>query len=448
MKQKIEFTDTILRDAHQSLIATRMGIEDMLPALELLDKAGYWSLEVWGGATFDVCMRFLNEDPWERLRVLRRKLPNTRLQMLLRGQNILGYRHYADDLLEAFIGQAVANGVDVFRVFDALNDIENVKTAMNMAKDAGAIVEGAISYTISPVHSVQGFVDYGAALAAEGADMICIKDMAGILSPGDATVLVGALRERCQLPVHLHCHSASGMAELSYMSGVNAGAAHLDTALSPFASGCSQPSTESMETALASLGFESGLDMDMVFQAAEHFKGVAEKYQEIRNPRADRVDNTALKHQIPGGMLSNMLSMLEMQKASGRMDEVLVEVTQVRKDLGYPPLVTPSSQIVGVQAVTNVLTGKRYGFISKEVREWVKGNYGNPPAPMDPELVKKVLGSEGSIAHGRAADRLEPEMPGALEHVASFGGSREDAISYALFPRVAEDFFSKRGQTK
>ena len=445
--RKIGITDTILRDAHQSLIATRMRLEDMLPAAQALDAAGYYSLEVWGGATFDVCLRYLNECPWERLRSLRKALPNTRLQMLLRGQNLVGYRHYADDVVDAFVDKARECGIDIFRIFDALNDIRNLTRAMHRARAVGGIVEGSISYTVSPVHTIEQFVAFASRLKDEGADIICIKDMAGMISPASAFDLISALKSEVGLPVHLHTHCASGQAPATYLRAAQAGADIVDCALSPFSWGTSQPPTESIAAMFAEGGFSTGMDLARVFEAATHFQKVRERYSAILNPRSERVDTQILMHQIPGGMLSNLLSQLEMQKASARLPEVLEETARVRKDLGYPPLVTPTSQIVGTQAVFNVLAGARYQMISQEVKEYCRGMYGRPPAPIDPELAGKAVG-DASVVACRPADLLKPEMEASVAAVAPYSTQRHDALSHALFPQVALAFLKARHEGK
>ena len=441
---RVQITDTILRDAHQSLIATRMRTEDMLPALELLDDVGYFSLEMWGGATFDVCMRFLNENPWERLRTIRKHVKKTKLQMLLRGQNAVGYRHYADDVVYAFVDHAAENGIDVFRIFDALNDIRNLAPAMRAVKKAGKHVEGSISYTISPAHTTAGFVAFGQQLKDEGADTICIKDMAGLVSPAIAKELIGALNEQVGLPVHLHTHCASGMAPATYFAAAEAGVAIIDCALSPFSWGTAQPPTESIVGALAGTPWDTGLDLDKLSAAAEHFQTVRERYLPLLNPISERVDTRILHHQIPGGMLSNLLSQLQQQKASDKFDDVLKETARVREDLGFPPLVTPTSQIVGTQAVFNVVAGERYKIVTKEVANYLRGLYGRAPAPVNEALQKKVLGDEKPTAE-RPAEGMEPEMQGCLEHAErEWGGGLEEALCYAMFPPVATEFFDAR----
>jgi len=443
--QQVKITDTILRDAHQSLIATRMRLEDMLPAAELLDEVGYYSLEVWGGATFDVCLRFLNESPWERLRQLKARIRKTRLQMLLRGQNAVGYRHYADDVLDAFVEKAHETGIDLFRIFDALNDIRNLKRAMNRAKEVGALVEGCISYTVSPVHTIQQFVHFAGQLRDEGADLVCIKDMAGMISPGAAYELISALKSEVGLPVHLHTHCASGMAPATFLRSAQAGVDIVDCALSPFSWGTSQPPTETIATIFSEEGYECGLDQDKLFEAAAHFQKVRERYEPLLKARSERVDTRILQHQIPGGMLSNLLSQLDTQGAADKLSDVLDEIPRVRKDLGYPPLVTPTSQIVGTQAVFNVVAEGRYKMISQEVKDYMRGKYGRPPAPTSTELARLAIEGEKPIVC-RPADLLEPELDAAVEAVAPYSDELEDALSYAIFPQVAGAFLKARAE--
>jgi pyruvate carboxylase subunit B len=446
-KHKIQITDTILRDAHQSLIATRMRLEDMLPAAAALDRAGYYSLEVWGGATFDVCLRFLNESPWERLRQLRKVLPNTRLQMLLRGQNLVGYRHYADDLVDAFVEKARETGIDVFRIFDALNDIRNLVRAMHAARRAGGVVEGAISYTVSPVHTIGQFVAFAQQLKDEGAELICIKDMAGMVTPAGASELISALKQDVGLPVHLHTHCSSGMAPATFLAAARAGVDIVDCALSPFSWGTSQPPTETVAAMFSEGEFECGIDLGAVFEAAEHFQKVRERYLPILDARSERVDTQILKHQIPGGMLSNLLSQLSAQGAKDKLHEVLEETVRVRRDLGYPPLVTPTSQIVGTQAVFNVVAGERYKMVSEEVKEYCRGRYGRAPAVVDPGVRTKAIGDEIPI-ECRPADLLQPELEKARAAAAPFSDAAEDVLSVALFPQVATAFLKARKEGK
>lgn len=437
-------TELALRDAHQSLLATRMRTEDMLPIAAQLNKAGYWSVEMWGGATFDSMMRFLNEDPWERVRLLRAALPDTRLQMLLRGQNAVGYRHYADDVVREFVRLAAKAGIDVFRVFDALNDARNLQTAIEAVRECGKWVEGTISYTKSPVHSVESFLEYAAELVALGAQSICIKDMAGLLDPQEAYLLVGALKKAYpNILVHMHCHYTSGMASMAYLKAVEAGADILDCAISPLSMGTSHPPTESMVAALAGTDRPTGLDLGVLEEIAEHFVQVRRRYHEFESPFT-AVDPGVLLWQIPGGMISNLSSQLKEQGALDRMGEVLAEVPRVRMELGYPPLVTPTSQIVGTQATLNVLLG-RYQMVTKETKAYVQGLYGRPPGPVDPEVQRLIIGEEQPLA-GRPADLLEPELPARRAELERLGilYSEEDLLSYALFPQVALEFFVRR----
>jgi pyruvate carboxylase subunit B len=440
--------DTVLRDAHQSLLATRMRTKDMLPIAAKLDKIGYWSLEVWGGATFDSCLRFLKEDPWERLRTLRKAIPNTRLQMLLRGQNILGYRHYADDVLETFVERAAANGIDVFRIFDALNDPRNMETAMRAVKKAGKIVEATVSYTISPVHDNAYFVRMAKELAAMGADTICIKDMAGLLSPYDAYELVKAIKTEAGMPVHLHCHCTSGLAPMTYLKAIEAGVDIVDCAISSLSSGTSQPPTESLVAALQGTAYDTGLDLEALAEIAAYVKEMRKKYAAYESSFTG-VDTNVLIYQVPGGMMSNLESQLRDQGAIDKLKDVLAEIPCVRKDFGYPPLVTPSSQIVGTQATLNVITGQRYLMIPKESKNILKGMYGRSVAPFDAAVQKKALKKEEPITC-RPADLIPPEMDKLKAELGDKAKSIEDVLSYALFPDVALQFFAEReaGQFK
>ncbi|MBI4835047.1 MAG: sodium-extruding oxaloacetate decarboxylase subunit alpha [Planctomycetes bacterium] len=442
---KVKITETVLRDGHQSLIATRMSTGEMLPILEKLDQVGYFSLEMWGGATFDVCLRFLNEDPWERLRQIKKVVKNTKLQMLLRGQNLVGYRHYPDDIVNRFVEKAKENGIDIFRIFDAVNDIRNMTAAIKAAKRVGGIVEGAISYTISPVHTIEKFIKFAMELKDQGVDIICIKDMAGLISPAAAFDLVNHLKKEVKLPVHLHSHCSSGMAPIAYLTACEAGVDILDTTVSPFAWGTSQPPTETIVGALKDTPYDTGLDMEKILEVTEYFQKIKQGYKHILDPIAERVDPKIMLHQIPGGMLSNLISQLKQQNATNRYDEVLKETAEVRKDLGYPPLVTPTSQIVGTQAVVNVLTGVRYKIIPKEIKDYFRGLYGQPPGPVNEEIKMKAIGDAEPIK-GRAADGLAPELDAARQAVKAYNGTEEDALSYALFPQVAIDFFKKRLQ--
>jgi pyruvate carboxylase subunit B len=443
----VGITETVLRDGHQSLIATRMRTRDMLPAAERLDAIGYRSIECWGGATFDVCLRFLHEDPWERLRALKRAMPNTPLQMLLRGQNLVGYRHYADDLVRKFVAEAARQGIDIFRVFDALNDPQNMEVAIAAVKRSGARAQGTICYTESPVHTRASFVRLGHRLAEMGADELCVKDMGGFMPPTEGAAIVTALREEVGLPVVVHTHSSSGMASMTCRAVAEAGAVAVDGALSPFAGGTSQPPTETLVGAFRGTELDSRLDLAALADLSAYFQTVLEKYRPLLNLRSLQTDPGILTHQIPGGMLSNLLSQLKDQDALDRLTEVLAEVPRVRADLGYPPLVTPTSQIVGIQAVINVLTGGRYRQITREVQDYVRGLYGQPPAPLDPELVRKVTVGGPAIS-GRPADLLEPEFEGALHEVRSLLPAADDAeaLSYALFPAVWKSYRSAKDQ--
>ena len=451
MSNPLKITDTILRDAHQSQAATRMRLEDMLPACEQLDKIGYWSLECWGGATFDSCMRFLNEDPWERLRALKKALPNTKLQMLFRGQNILGYKHYADDVVDAFVKKSIENGIDVIRIFDALNDTRNLKAAINATKKYGGICEAAISYTVSPVHNEEYFVKLAKELEQMGADTICIKDMANLLLPYGAASLVKKLKASVKIPIHLHTHNTTGTGDMVYLKAAEAGVDIVDTALSPLANGTSQPATEALVATLKGTDRDTGMDISDFTEAAAHFRKVANKLKAegILDPKVLNVDVKTLIYQVPGGMLSNLLSQLKQAGAEDKLYDVLAEVPNVRKDFGYPPLVTPTSQIVGSQAVLNVLMG-RYATFPKESKALLRGEYGRLPAPVNEEVRKKALG-DAEIITCRPADLIEPELDKYREEVKNvpgFNGSEEDVLSYALFPQVATKFFASRLQPK
>ena len=449
MANKLFITDTILRDAHQSQAATRMRLEDMLPALHDLDQVGYWSLECWGGATFDSCMRFLSEDPWERLRVLKQNMPNTPLQMLLRGQNLLGYKHYADDVVDAFVKAAVKNGINVIRIFDALNDIRNMKAAMTAAKKYGAHVEAAISYTVSPVHNEAYFVELAGRLEEEGADTICIKDMANLLLPYDAYSLVKAMKEKIRVPIHLHTHNTTGTGDMTYLMAVQAGVDIIDTALSPLANGTSQPSTEAMVATLQGTEYDTGLDLLKLSDIAKHFRGVANKLkaQGDLDPKVLNVDPNTLLYQVPGGMLSNMISQLKQAKAEDKLYDVLAEIPRVREDFGYPPLVTPTSQIVGTQAVMNVLGGERYKMVPKESKGLLRGEYGQVAGVVNEEVRRKALG-DAEIITCRPADLIAPEMDKYREETKGFAKSEEDVLSIAMFPQVAKKFSEERDNPK
>lgn len=439
---KVNVTDVILRDAHQSLIATRMRTEDMLPICDKLDQVGYWSLEVWGGATFDACVRFLKEDPWERLRKLREALPNTRLQMLLRGQNLLGYRHYADDVVSAFVEKAAANGIDVFRVFDALNDLRNIETAIKAVKKAGKHAQGTICYTTSPVHTTELYIQQARDLRGMGADSIAIKDMAGLLTPYATYDLVKALKDAVDLPLFLHSHSTAGLAPLCQLKAIEAGVDHIDTAISAFAGGTSHPSTESQVAALRGTEWDTGLDLTLLQEIADYFREVRKKYHQFESEFTHE-DVSVQINQVPGGMMSNLANQLKEQNALDRIRDVFAEIPRVREDLGFPPLVTPSSQIVGTQAVLNVLTGERYKSITNEVKRYLAGGYGQPPAPVNTEVQKKAIGNE-PVIEGRPADELKPELDSLRAEVGSLAQSDEDVLTYAMFPDIARKFLEER----
>jgi pyruvate carboxylase subunit B len=442
MSRLIHITDVVLRDGHQSLIATRLRTEDMLPVASLLDAAGYWSLEAWGGATFDACVRFLKEDPWERLRQLKAAMPNTRLQMLLRGQNLLGYRHYSDDVVEAFVAKAAENGIDVFRVFDALNDIRNLETAIKAVKKTGKHAQGTICYTTSPVHTVDAFVEQAKQMQAMGADSIAIKDMAGLLTPQITFDLVKALKKVLQVPVFLHSHYTSGLASMCQLKAVEAGVDHLDTCVSAFAGGTSHPPTETMVAALQAAGYQTSIDLEAVAKISAHFREVRKKYHQFESEYSG-VDTHVLVSQVPGGMMSNLANQLKDQGALDRIQQVFEEIPRVRKDLGYPPLVTPTSQIVGTQAVINVVTGKRYETITNEVKRYLQGWYGKAPAEVDESLQKRAIGSE-SVIDVRPADLLKPELDELRKEVGSLAESEEDVLTYAMFPEVAKPYLEGR----
>ncbi len=447
MATKIEITETVLRDAHQSLLATRMRTADMLPIAAKLDDIGYWSMETWGGATFDATLRYLKEDPWQRLRDLRAAMPKTRFQMLVRGQNIVGYRNYPDDIVRAFIEKSAAEGIDVFRIFDAMNDLRNMRTAIQAALDAGKLVEGTICYTISPVHSIDYFLRVGDRLAELGVQIICLKDMAGMLAPYAAYELVSKLKSRISLPLHLHSHCTAGLAPMSYMMAIEAGADILDTAISPLSQGTSQPATEAVVAALMGTAHDTGLDLGKLKEIAEYFYGVRKKYVEFESPVNNQVKTDILTSQIPGGMLSNLVAQLRQQKAEDKLEAVLAEMPSVRKDLGYPPLVTPTSQIVGSQAALNVMTGKRYSVVASETKNYVMGLYGEPPGTISDEIKKKVLGKKEPITC-RPADLLEPGLDNARKEIGSLAQSDEDVLTYALFPEIARDYFEFRQNGK
>ena len=443
---KVQFTETVLRDANQSLVATRLGYDQFEPILETMDQAGFYSVECWGGATFDVCLRYLNEDPWERLRKIRAKMPNTKLQMLLRGQNILGYKHYPDDIVRRFVRAAVKNGIDIVRIFDALNDIDNLKVAIEETVNCGALASGTISYTTSPVHTLDKYVDMVKEMARMGVGSICIKDMAGILTPKAAYDLVSAIKDAVDLPLVVHTHSTTGLAFMTYLKAVEAGADVIDTAISPFSGGTSQPATETLFYTLRELGYDTDLNEDALNKMADFFKPIRADFlaDGTLNPISMATDTRCLTYQIPGGMLSNLLSQLKMMNALDRYEETLLETPRVRKDMGYPPLVTPTSQLVGTQAVQNVLAGERYKNVGAEMRAYCRGEYGKTPAPIDPEVQAKILGDEKPI-QGRYADTMPTDtFEKAQEKLGDTARSEEDVLSYVAFPEVAEKFFEKR----
>ncbi len=446
---KVKITETVLRDAHQSLIATRMTTDEMRPILPLMDKAGFHSVECWGGATFDACLRFLNEDPWERLRILRKEMPNTKLQMLFRGQNMLGYRHYADDVLEYFVQKSVANGIDIIRIFDALNDIRNLETAVKAAKKEGAHTQIAISYTLGEVFTTDYYVNYAKKIEEVGADSICIKDMAALLTPYETEKLVKALKAAVKIPIQLHTHYTSGLASMCLLKGIEAGVDVIDTAMSPLALGTSHAPTESMVAALQGTEYDTGLDLVLLTEIRSYFMKLRQKYIEngLLDPKMLAVDANALIYQVPGGMLSNLLSQLKQAGKEDKLEEVLKEVPRVRKDAGYPPLVTPSSQIVGTQAVFNVIMGERYKTVTKEFKGIVKGEYGQTPVPIDPEFRKKIIGDEEPI-NCRPADRIAPELDKLRQECAEWIEQEEDVLSYAQFGQVAVKFFENRRNAK
>ena len=445
MARKVQFVETVLRDANQSLIATRLPFEKFEPMLSTIDKAGYYAAECWGGATFDVCLRYLHEDPWERLRKIRAAMPGTKLQMLLRGQNVLGYSHYPDDFVKLFVQKAVENGMDVIRIFDALNDVNNMKVAMEACVNAGAIASGTISYTTSPVHTHAKYVEMVKELKEMGASTICIKDMAGIMGPKEAYDMVSAIKDAVDLPIDLHTHSTTGLAFMTYLKAVEAGCDIIDTAISPFSGGTSQPATETLAYALRQLGYEVDLNDDCLTDISDYFKGVRDEFVKDGTlmPKAMATDTQCLTYQVPGGMLSNLLSQLKQMNALDRFDEALAETPKVRKDMGYPPLVTPTSQMVGVQAVTNVLQGERYKKVSKEIKAYCRGEYGTTPAPINAEIQKMILGDEQPLTT-RYADSLAPIVEPTRKKLEGIAKSDEDVLSYIAFPNLAEKFFEER----
>ena len=445
----VKITETILRDAHQSQAATRMRLDEMLPVASKLDKVGYYSIECWGGATFDSCLRFLNEDPWERLRQLKKAMPNTKLQMLLRGQNILGYKHYADDVVDEFVKMSIKNGIDIIRIFDALNDTRNMKQAMDSCKKYGGICEATISYTTSPVHTNEYFIKLAQELEKMGADVICIKDMAGILLPYTAYELVKGIKKVVKVPIHLHTHQTSGTGNLTYLKAIEAGVDIIDCALSAMGNGTSQPATEPMVAVLQGTKYDTGLDLKTLNELSSYFDKVADRLKKDGwlTEKSLKTDVRALIYQVPGGMLSNLVGQLKKLGAMDRYDEVLAEVPNVRKDLGYPPLVTPTSQIVGTQAVFNVISGERYKMVSAETKDVLRGKYGRLPASPDPEVVKKVLGDEKPITC-RPADLIKPELAKYRDEIKEYIEQEEDVLSYALFPQVAVNYFKYRQANK
>ncbi len=441
----IRITETVLRDGQQSLMATRMPIEDFLPILETMDKAGYYSLECWGGATFDSCLRYLNEDPWERLRTIRKHVKQTKLQMLLRGQNLLGYKHYPDDIVRAFVRKSVECGIDIIRIFDALNDLRNIRVAVDEALKAGAHVSGTLCYTTSPIHTLDAFVEMGRELEQMGCHSICIKDMAGIMSPKEAYDLVSALKQAVKLPIVVHTHGTTGMGSMTLLKAAEAGADVIDCAISCLSGGTSQPPTETMHYVLEEMGWHTGLDKNVLKEINDFFKPVRAKFIEngTLNPIVMGTDPDALTYQVPGGMLSNLVAQLKAQNKLDKFQQVLEEVPRVRKDLGYPPLVTPSSQMVGVQATNNVLAGERYKMVSKEIRAYLRGEYGKAPGQVDETLLRKVLGDESPVTC-RFADLLEPAYDKYKAEIGDLAKTEEDVLSYAAFPQVAESFLQKR----
>ena len=445
MARKVQFVETVLRDANQSLIATRLPFEKFEPMLETIDKAGYYAAECWGGATFDVCLRYLNEDPWERLRKIRAKMPNTKLQMLLRGQNVLGYSHYPDDFVKLFVQKAVENGIDVIRIFDALNDVNNLKVAMEATVKAGAIASGTISYTTSPVHTHAKYVEMVKELKEMGASTICIKDMAGIMGPQEAYDLVSAIKDAVDMPIDLHTHSTTGLAFMTYLKAVEAGCDIIDTAISPFSGGTSQPATETLAYALRQLGYQVDLNDECTTKMADYFKTVRDEFiaDGTLMPKALATDTQCLTYQVPGGMLSNLMSQLKQMNALAKFEEALAETPRVRADMGYPPLVTPTSQMVGVQAVRNVLDGQRYKTVSKEIKAYCRGEYGTTPAPIDAEIKAQILNGDKEV-EGRYADSLAPVVDATREKLGDLAKSDEDVLSYIAFPNLAEKFLEER----
>ena len=447
--QKVQFTETVLRDANQSLIATRMKFSEFQPILETLDKAGYYSLECWGGATFDSCLRYLNEDPWERLRKIKKACPNTKLQMLLRGQNLLGYHHYPDDVVRMFVKKSVENGIDIIRIFDALNDVKNIEVAVDETIKNGAIASGAICYTISPIHTLESYVELAKNMKSIGCQTIAIKDMAGILSPAEAYKLVSALKDAVDLPLVLHTHSTTGLGFMTLLKAVEAGCDVVDTAISSMSGGTSQPATETLQYTLEELGYDTGLNGEVLKEIGDFFKPIRAEYLKSGqlNPTVLATDTKALNYQVPGGMLSNLVAQLTAQGKMDKFDEVLLETPRVREDLGYPPLVTPMSQMVGVQATNNVLAGERYKNVSKEVKSYLRGEYGKAPGEVNEDIRKQILG-DTELIEGRYADTLQPEFEKAKAEIGDKAKSDEDVLSYIAFPAQAEKFFDYREEMK
>jgi len=445
--KRLKITETALRDGHQSLIATRLKTDEILPILEKMDRVGYHSLEVWGGATFDACIRFLNEDPWERLREIRKRVKNTKLQMLLRGQNLLGYRHYGDDVVEKFVEKSIKNGIDIIRIFDALNDYRNVKTAVDATKKYGGECQVCMAYTTSEIHTVDYYVEKAKEIEAMKADSICIKDMAGILLPEVAYELITKIKKVTSIPIELHTHYTSGIASMLYMKAIEAGVDIIDTGISPFSGGTAQPSTEVFAEVYKGHERDPKLDLDLLSEIADYFKPIKEKYRAegLLNPKVMDVEPKTIKYQVPGGMLSNLLSQLEAQGAADKYEAVLNEIPRVRKDLGFPPLVTPLSQMVGTQSVFNVLTGSRYKVVPKEIKDYVLGMYGQAPAPLDEEIKKIIIKDEEPITY-RPADDIEPEFEKLTMEIGDLAKSEEDVLTYALFPEVARKFLEKKGK--
>lgn len=447
--KKIRINDTVLRDAHQSLFATRMTTEDMLPIIEKMDEAGYYALEMWGGATYDAAIRFLDQDPWERLREIRKRAPNTKLMMLLRGQNLIGYRHYADDLVDKFIQNAAETGIDIFRIFDALNDPRNLEASVKAVKKYGAHAQLAIAYTTSEVHTIEYYTDLAKEYCDMGADSICLKDMAGILTPAVAKELIPSIQSVIDVPLNLHSHATSSVAHMTYLTAAEAGVDIIDTAISPLAEGTSQPATESIAIILEELGFDTGLDVEVLEEIADYFKDIRDKYLEngTLDPKMMFADPKSLIYQVPGGMLSNLNGQLREADALDKYDEVLNEVPSVRKDMGYPPLVTPMSQMVGTQAVFNILTGERYKIVPNEIKDYLKGFYGKPPVPVDEDFRKSIIG-EDEVIDFRPADRLEPEFEKLKAELGDLAKNDEDVLTYALFPQVGRKYLEKKYQEK